>query len=229
MRNLIIIFLAVLLSGCSVTKHLVAMNKSTDDFKTLESDPRVKYESGAEFNAKVVADNLDSAIDIIQNNHYGVFKKPVVIYVTATIGSFTSFVVNSKAGATVLNERLFISPKKANTPERIPKLLVYELSHLYMEQYLGMWTWNSNVPSWFQEGLAVYASGGSGAENVTVSDAKKAIVAGKMFIPNESGNFLFKKTAHSFGLTPHMFYRQAGMFVSWLHHENNKNSNKLLL
>ena len=91
-----------------------------------------------------------------------------------------------------------------------------------MEQYLGMWSWHSNIPGWFQEGLAVYASGGAGSENVTINDAKNEIISGKTFIPSKSGSLLFKKTAHSFDLSTHMYYRQAGMFVSWLHHSNNE-------
>lgn len=228
MRYLILTIITALLCGCTAAKAVVAMNKSTDTFEVLESDSRVRYEIGSEINAQIVADNLDRAIGLIEQRQYSEFAKPVDIYVTATVDSFTSFCVLSRAGGCVLNERLFISPKPENTPERIPQILTHELSHLHMEQHVGVWKWKSNVPAWFREGLAVYASDGSGAESVSREEAEMAIVSGKMFTPNITGSLLFPKTANTFGLKPHMFYRQADLFVSWLHEKDMKNFGTLI-
>ncbi len=229
MRYSVFILIALLLGGCTAVKAVVAMNKSTKHFQSLENDSRVKYEAGAEVNAQVVANNLDKAIEVIENKQYRKFSKPVIIYILATEKSVSSFCVNSKVGACVANERLFISSKKEITPERISKFLTHELSHLHMGQYLGMWKWHSNVPLWFREGLAVYASDGGGAEYITKEEAKKAIVSGEMFTPNKTGSLLFQKTAYSFGLKPHMFYRQAGLFISWLKMKNKQSFEAIIL
>ena len=205
------------------------MQRHTDDFQTLASDPRVKYEAGAEANARILSAHLDQAIKLVESRQYAAFKKPVIVYVPATTDRFEAFCVFASAGACVLNQRLFISPKKQNTPARLPRVLTHELSHLNMEQSLGMWKWHSNTPAWFQEGLAVYVSNGGGAEGVTAQAAKQAIRSGKTFTPTATGSLLFPQTASYFGLKPHMFYRQAGLFVAWLHAQSDRQFRKLIL
>ena len=226
MRFLPLLFALLVLNGCTALKAVVAMNKGTDNFQVLKDDHRVRYEAGAERNAQLVANHLDHAIEMVETRQYSAFAKPLNIYVTATWDSLTAFCVHSKAGGCVLNERLFISSKAQNTPDRLPGILTHELSHLHMAQHLGMWKWNANVPAWFREGLAVYVSGGSGAEKVSVEDAITAILSGESFGPNETGSLLFPKSARYFGLAPHMFYRQAGLFVTWLH---DKDSHKFAM
>ncbi|HYA86789.1 MAG TPA: hypothetical protein VEI57_06995, partial [Nitrospirota bacterium] len=95
-------------------------------------------------------------------------------------------------------------------------ILTHELSHLQLQQQLGIYSFNANIPSWFQEGLAVMVSNGGGAEKVSDTEAIKAILEGKHFTPEAKGSFFFKKSGHSYGLEPHMFYRQASLFVSYL-------------
>jgi hypothetical protein len=46
---------------------------------------------------------------------------------------------------------------------------------------MGRRGYQLNIPSWFAEGLAVYVSGGGGAEKVGAKDAAEAIKSGKMF------------------------------------------------
>ncbi len=48
MRYSVFILLALLLSGCTAVKAVVAVNKSTKHFQSLENDSRVKFEAGAE-------------------------------------------------------------------------------------------------------------------------------------------------------------------------------------
>lgn len=62
MRYFIFIVLALSLTSCSATKAVFAMMKNTDDFHALKSDPRVKYETGAKPNARLVSADLDKAI-----------------------------------------------------------------------------------------------------------------------------------------------------------------------
>ena len=65
--------------------------------------------------------------------------------------------------------------------------------------------------------LSVLITLGSGAEGVTEQEAVEAIIEGKAIKPNGSGGLLFRKTASSFNLTTHMFYRQSEMYVQWLY------------
>ena len=134
--------------------------------------------------------------------------------------SFSSFCASKAPSACVVGERLFLSPKLLHTKKRIPGILTHELSHLQLTQYVGLWNYQTHMPVWFKEGLAVYVSEGSGAEGVSAKEAYRAILQGKTFHPNGTGALVFKKTASSFGLGTHMFYRQSELFVKWLHDTN---------
>ena len=101
-------------------------------------------------------------------------------------------------------------------PERIPTLTTHELSHLHLIQQIGATKYVRNIPSWFAKGLAVFVSNGGGAENVSEKDAARAILNGACFHPDSTGNILFPKTASSYHLKPHMFYRQSSMFVQYI-------------
>ena len=90
------------------------------------------------------------------------------------------------------------------------------MSHLQLGQQLGIYGYNAKLPSWFQEGLAVTVSKGGGAERGSEAEAAKVVMEGKGLKPEASGSFFFKKSANSYGIEPHMFYRQSGMFVVWL-------------
>jgi len=228
-RSLLFMVVATILAGCSATKAVIAMHRSTDDFHTLASDSRVKYEAGGEGIARIIAAQLDQAIHIVETKQYGKFARPVIVYVPATTDRFAEFCASPRRGGCVLNGRLFISPKKQNTPARLPRVLTHELSHLQMEQRLGMWKWHSNCPEWFREGLAVYISEGGGAEGVTEQQAVQAIRSGKALRPIATGSLLFPKTARDFGLSTHMFYRQAGLFVAWLHDQGDRQFRGLIL
>ncbi len=225
-RIIILMYIALIMSGCTAAKAVVAMNKSTDQFITLEQDTRILYEKGAEKHAQTVAIKLDSAIQTVEQKQYRKFTKPVKVHICNTIESFTSYCVNHHAAGCVLNERLFLSPKNFISNQ---DALTHELSHLHIEQQLGMISWHSGYPSWFQEGLATYVSGGQGANKVTVEEARKAINQGSTFNPETSGNLIFRKTAYSYGLKSHMFYRQASMFVEYLHNLDKLKFKTLLL
>ena len=223
---LLIITVAFIMTSCSSTKAVVAINKSTDQFIVLQKDKRILYEKGARENAKKIAKKLDTAIQTVEQKQYKKFTKPVTIYVCNSIQNFTDYCVHSHASGCVLNERLFLSPKNFRANRQA---LTHELAHLHIEQQLGMFSWHSGYPAWFQEGLATYVSGGEGANLVSAKEARKAIVEGKTFTPNTSGSLIFRKAAHSFGLTPNMFYRQAAMFIGYLHDRDTEKFKTFLL
>jgi hypothetical protein len=200
--------------GCTAASYVSAMNKSTDQFLSSTIDPRVKYEPGAEVQAQIIAQALPAAIHTVEQAQYRSFVAPVNVYVCASIESFKAYTGNGQAGGLVLNKRLFISPKPENTAERLPRLLTHELSHLQIGQQMGLLK-SARIPAWFTEGLAVYVANGAGAENVSEDQARDAIRQGKYFQPETEGS-LFPKRAQDYGLEPHLFYREASMFVVYL-------------
>ncbi len=150
---IILIFVALSITSCTAAKAVVAMNKSTNQFIALEQDKRILYEKGAEKYAETVANKIDTAIQTVEQKQYKKFTKPVTIYICNSIESFTDYCVIRQASGCVLNERLFLSPKNFQANQQA---LTHELSHLHIEQHLGMFTWHSGYPAWFQEGLATY-------------------------------------------------------------------------
>jgi len=212
-RMTILLSICISISGCTAFKAVIAMNKSTEQFIPLKQDSRVLYEEGSEAFALQISRQLDAAIQAVERGQYSHFKKPVTIHVCNTIVSFTSYCVQRKAAGCVINERLFLSPVSNQKGRNV---LTHELSHLHMGQKLEFIHW-ATIPVWFQEGLAVYVSNDEGAKKVTKAEASHGIATGKIFKPNKSGGLIFRKQAHSFNLAPHMFYKQAGMFISFLH------------
>jgi hypothetical protein len=217
------------MSGCMAGSAVLAMTKTTDPFLAYAADPRVMYEPGAEGQAQHVAEALPAALQAVQHAQYRDFVAPVKIYVCASIESFKAYGAPSgKEGGFVLNKRLFISPKPANTAERISRVLTHELSHLHIEQQTGLLK-SARIPSWFKEGLAVYVAKGGGAETVTEVQARNAIQQNKYFQPETEGSLLFPKRAHDYGLDPHLFYREASMFVAYLNQRDNAKFKDFLL
>lgn len=210
----VVVITSVGIGGCTAASYVSAMNKSTDQFLSSTTDPRVKYEPGAEAQAQIIAQALPAAIHTVEQAQYRRFVAPVNVYVCASIESFKAYTVNGGAGGLVLNKRLFISPKPENTAERLPSLLTHELSHLQIGQQMGLLK-SARIPAWFTEGLAVYVANGAGAETVSEDQARDAIRQGKYFLPETEGS-LFPKRAQDYGLDPHLFYREASMFVAYL-------------
>jgi hypothetical protein len=213
----LLLLLMISLTGCDLVRAGVAALRSTDDFKPIESDKRVLAEPGAEDLAKQVAGYLPEAIAIVERAQVRDFTKPVQIYVCASEGSFASHTGASKNASGAVTTKLFFSKRLAGfPPEQVKARVIHELSHLHFEQQLGAYGYDTHIPAWFQEGLAVVVSNGGGAEKVSEAEAIRALLAGTRFVPEPRGSFFFKKTARSYGLEPHLFYRQASLFVGYL-------------
>lgn len=210
-----LLLLCVGLIGCGPVHFLAAANRSTSQFMASPSDARVFYEPGAEVMAREVAAAMPSAVAVVEDRMFGPFTVPVRVYVCATISSLTSYGASARSGGFTLNHRVFISPKSENTAERIPRVLAHELSHLHLGQRRGLISF-ATIPVWFAEGLAVDVSSGGGAEGVTEVDAWRAILQGHTLVPATDQSVWDRRGASAFGLDAHMFYRQAGMFVTYM-------------
>ena len=213
----------------STEKYISAFFRSTDHFSKLESDNRILYETDALDIAVQVAKDLDYSIETVEKEQSCSFVKPVAVYVCASKENFSKFTgLNQKIKAAVFNEKIFLSGSLRDQPSRIPTLTTHELSHLHLIQKIGTTKYVRNVPSWFSEGLAVFVSNGGGAENVSETDAAHAILDGLCFHPDSTGSILFPKTASSYNLKPHMFYRQSAMFVQFLKEYDSEKFKELL-
>jgi hypothetical protein len=178
--------------------------------------------------AKSVAPILDEAIASIEASQFNPFPEAVVIYTYATFDTFSahSGAVSYAAGAVSLG-RLNLSPKLLEVSDRTQGILKHELSHLHLQSRIGTLAW-ARIPSWFHEGLATLNSNGGGAETVTADDALVALREGKRFEPDESQWPLLPKSAASYGLIPHMYYRQASLFVGFMRYKDPVAFNHLI-
>lgn len=219
MRVRLALFLSVLAFSTVVAlrgpvRACAAANRSTSQFIGTR-DPRVFYESGAEVAARVVESAMPSAVARVEAAMGGPFRIPVSVYVCASINSFVSYGASPRAGGLTLNHRIFVSPKPENTPERIPRVLAHELTHLHLSQDRAFVTVHT-IPVWFDEGLAVEVSGGGGAENVSEAEAWQEIASARAFLPDLYETPFRRRGARDNGLEEHMFYRQAALYVAFL-------------
>jgi hypothetical protein len=213
-----LLLLSISLTGCGLMRTGIASMRSTSDFRPLEADKRVLVEPGAEDLARQVAGYLPEAVRTIEKEQYRDFTKPVTVYVCASEDSFASHTGLSKQVRGAVITKLFLSGRMKD-PEfngTLKAILTHELSHLHLQQQLGVYHYNTNIPAWFQEGLAVLVSNGGGAEKVSEAAAVRAIIKGRHFTPEAQGSFFLHKSGSSYDLEPHLFYRQASLFVRYI-------------
>jgi len=70
------------------------------------------------------------------------------------------------------------------------------------------------IPVWFHEGLASLAAASGGADLVTEDDARRAIAAGRYFLPDTSHDETRRKYADQWQLRISMLYRQSMMLLA---------------
>jgi hypothetical protein len=126
--------------------------------------------------------------------------------------------------------KVTLSPVLFSTQRaRLPAILTHELSHAHLHSWISELTY-IRLPQWFREGLAVMVSGGGGAEGVSELQARAAIRRDDHIAIESSGTLsLFNLGAVKFEHPPiipdssfrtQMAYRQAGLFVAFLHDSN---------
>lgn len=217
------------LNGCQSARTILAWTKSTDHLIALKQEPLVRYEPGAEELAQKVVPYLNDSISLVENMQGRPYVKPVDVFVFASEESFSEHSgVSSEVRGCAFIGKIYLSPKLNRMPESIPLILTHELSHIHVCQHMGLFACVYQLPTWFLEGLAVSVSGGGGAERVSEKEAVDAILQGNHFLPDDSGSVLVYKAANYYGLQQHMFYRQAGMFVSYLWNQSPAEFNGFL-
>jgi hypothetical protein len=219
LRVIIIALLLLHLTGCS---WLYA--RSSYDFVPLPGNNQIVYEVGAQDMAKLVDANFMASLSRVEKRQYMPFKdvKAIKVYVFNDRKRYANFSLASvlTRGSSATDE-VYLSDKLRERIDTLPSILTHELSHVHTRQYTGTFKYVTDIPSWFLEGLAVSVSSGGGAENVSVEQAQTAIRETLRFKPEDTGR-LIPRSAHSYGLEPHMYYRQASDFVDYLC-KNNPN------
>lgn len=189
----------------------------TVGMKSSTLDARVFVEEGVQLDwIECVVDSIDRSTARIEAVQGAAFADEVRVYLCASQRSYnrrTGDRENGFARGAVFADRVFLSPRCMNTGTT-EAILTHELSHLHLRQIMGV-RYVTGVPGWFQEGLAVYASRGGGAEQVARETAIAAILQGRCIDPEgEGASVPTGATDHS--LSHQMFYRQSALFVEYL-------------
>lgn len=213
-------------------RHLVsALWNSPDRLPSLSENGQVHFEPGAADYARDVSALLPAAIARIETAQGRPFAHPVTVGVYATPEAYVAAngVGSTQPVGVAAFGRVTLSPA-LHWPQhrRLPAILTHELSHAHIEGWISAYAF-AQLPNWFKEGLAVMVSDGGGAEFVSVEEARDAIGRGERIAIDDSGSLRTVLDGIRFerppaGVTPShqivMAYRQAGMFVSFLHDSN---------
>jgi len=204
--------------------------KNPDGLPALPGNPQVHYDDDASEYARVVAALLPAAISRIESVHGRPFAHPVTVGVYASPEAFEAAngTGQPRSVAVMFAGRVILSPVLFSTQRhRLATILTHELSHAHIRSWMSELAY-VRLPNWFKEGLAVMVSGGGGAEGVSEPQARDAIRRGDQ-IAIESAGSLLNLTGVKFERPPEkpdtsfrmlMAYRQAGMFVTFLHDAN---------
>lgn len=178
---------------------------------------RIQYEKGAEAQAKTLAELLPHAIHKVESRHHKKFREPVEIHICASEACFSSYVKTPRLSAAVVTgNRLILNPHLfSEERDRLPFILTHELSHIHFGQQLGHF--DSAIPVWFHEGFATWVASGGGADSVTDTAAWEAVKKGDYFFPQQRHSAHIRKYAQDWNLPIHVFYRQAMLFIQYLH------------
>jgi hypothetical protein len=209
-------------------RHIAsALWNPPDRLPALPENGQVHFEPGAEGFARDVSALLPVAVARIEAVQGRRFEHPVPVGVYTTPEAFAAANGSGIAGAvgTSVFGRVVLSPALDGPQhQRLRAILTHELSHAHLQGYISTYTY-VRLPNWFKEGLAVMASGGGGAEFVSEREARAAIERGETITIDDAGSFS-NLSEIQFARAPAraaasdrtvMAYRQAGMFVSFLH------------
>lgn len=213
------VWVALSLGGCTVITAAKARLEPREHFLT-SSHAQVLYQSGSEGMARRMAMAIDASVGKVERTHEKKFLQPPRVYV-CDAPCFSRFsTLHESVPAGHFMDSVFMNDSELRNKERKfniapEKFLVHELTHLLFYQHVGPLAY-MRTPAWFREGWAVLVSEGAGAQASTPFEAARYVLSGSSIDPTEEGSVFWNKTASAYGLPYPVFYRQAGMFVSYL-------------
>jgi hypothetical protein len=226
-----VLLAAVSAAAVPTVRHLASgWWNNPEGLAALPENPQVHYQNGASEQARTVAGILPTAIARVEAIHGRRFAYPVTVGVYVSPEAFAAANGTGFAGSIGVTffGRVMLSPVLFSTQrQRMPAILTHELSHAHVRSWILELTY-IRLPHWFKEGLAVMVSGGGGAEGVSEFQARDAIRRGD-HIAIESAGSLLNLIDVKFAQPPEipntsfrmlMAYRQAGLFVTFLHDTN---------
>src|SRR5215475_8818660 len=219
----------MLLNGVSLaTVHQIASGvwNNPDRLAASPENPRVHYERGGAQYAHAVATLLPATIARIESVQGRPFAHPVTVGVYVSREAFASGngLGHPRAAGVTFFGHVTLSPILFSAQrQRLPAILTHEMSHAHLQSWISALAY-IHLPNWFKEGLAVMVSGGGGAEFVSEIEARDAIRRGDRIAIDSEGSgrnltgIKFENPSEtSNGLRVMMGYRQAGLFVTFLH------------
>ncbi len=225
----VVLVLLVAVSAAAVPRVRQVATGWWNNPETLAGLPenlQVRYEEGAIDRARVVSGLLPAAIARVEAVHGRPFEHPVIIGVYRTPEAYAAAhgtLLPGSVGANFLGRVILSPPLFTSKRGRLPAILTHELSHAHIRTWMSQLSY-MQLPNWFKEGLGVMVSGGGGAEEVSVADARDAIRWGDHIAVRDAGS-LFDWVGVRMEQPPEvpdtsfriqLAYRQAGMFVAFL-------------
>jgi hypothetical protein len=211
-----------------------ALFKSKSQFINHAVDSRVFYEPGAEGFADAIVNFLPSAVDLVEQGHYGPFKGKFKVYVFSTQKSHNEYLAipaSLPIRGAAFTKKVYIASSAFSFQgmDTHRESLMHEMSHLFLRQYLGFFR-ARKIPFWYSEGLANIVAG-SGGEGISEDLAIQAIKQGRQMPLIEKGGLLksLSRIIGEAGLTGPMYHRQNKMFVGYLKDSNPTAFRSLLL
>jgi hypothetical protein len=209
-----------------------------DRLPAYAANGQIHFEAGAEDYAREVAALLPAAIARIEAAQGRPFAAPVTIGVYVTPEAYMAATIPASMGPVGVTNfgRVILSPTLASGQHRrLPAILTHELSHAHIQGWVGLLA-EIRIPNWFKEGLAVMVSGGGGAEFVSEQEARAAVARGERIAIDDSQSLTTLMDGIRFERPPEgspshrtvMAYRQAGMFVSWLHDTDSAGFDRMM-
>ena len=197
-----------------------------DRLEASPENPQVHYERGAAEYAHAVAALLPATIARVESMHGRPFARPVTVGVYVSRAAFATGngLGHSRAAGVTFFGHVTLSPILFSAQrQRLPAILTHEMSHAHLQSWISALAY-IQLPNWFKEGLAVMVSRGGGAEFVSEIEARDAIRRGDRIAIDSEGSWR-NLTGIKFenpSETPNgsrimMGYRQAGLFVTFLH------------
>jgi hypothetical protein len=199
---------------------------SPDRLAASPENPQVHYERGGAEYAHAVAALLPTTIARVESVQGRPFAHPVTVGVYVSRGAFAAGngLGHSRAAGVTFFGHVTLSPILfAAQRQRLPAILTHEMSHAHLQSWISALAY-IHLPNWFKEGLAVMVSGGGGAEFVSETEARDAIRRGDRIAIDSEGSWrnltginFENPSATADGSRVMMAYRQAGLFVTFLH------------